>query len=922
METLNGMPSVGGLEEGGGGDESIVSSIPASENNPVATDGIEPELREFPERRPTGTLLMQQSPMMSFPAQQSALRMSPISTEETEAATRAAIEALTGITPRIPAAPEHLERGTSSSEGNKRKRKASPTNTSRKSKGKSDTATRIKVGGRAKCTRKILFHLLNTESQKDCIRDFPNNYKCYGTLKSGHSNAGYRVVFDILPAGEKEVFVKRHNLEAVGTMEEEKTYDRPTDDPDFLAESATKKKRTPQQMSTDSFLELNDEVTSVAKTFDMVYNRDGDKIVWRILPDEEHITSDDDPMQYPESLNLKKNIEFGEDASQYAAIFFDHFMPDIKGHAKLIDKFHGNKESPYYFTVINEKIVFHDDDNEDPDWIVKQAYLLVIAAANESEVGLENLWKIGSTGGRRHYPDFGQYMPCNYFKAFLSAAAKVFGPEEQWYTDKRDMPWELITPALNSFNQKRRELFSIKLLMLDESMSGWRPKTSKLGGLPNISFEPRKPVPLGTMLRNAVECVTGCLVYQDVAQNPEKQQFKEFMYSNNELGLREGTSVPGMLEMPVHTAEVLRQCKESGLEEGGWCGGDAWFGSITSCVELMKRLNVHSTFVVKNNKHLYPMEVLHRILSSRHGDKPAGHWVVMTTTIQDVSLVAVAYAWSQKGVSFFISTCGSTEISPVKYESKYEDNWGMTAMKLINRPELCHFLYEYLPLIDEHNKQRQNLLALETSWLTKDPWFRLVCTLVGQSVVDMHRYHRHVRIMVKEEPRAIVDRMQVLKYSDLICGSLRQWPRSRNRMSFAVRNNISESLVRIKDKDGNTTRQATHKQQQSGRNIGSSIVRWCYICRGFLDPNGEPVQYQTQWWCVDCHMPICCSDRKADMKYGPNGRDPQQSCLEIHHTATEQSPFGCKGQHAAKQAFPKQWMINLHPRRSTRNGGR
>jgi len=51
------------------------------------------------------------------------------------------------------------------------------------------------------------------------------------------------------------------------------------------------------------------------------------------------------------------------------------------------------------------------------------------------------------------------------------------------------------------------------LLMLDESMSAWRPKTSKYGGLPNYTFEPRKPVPLGTMFKNAVECITGIFMY-------------------------------------------------------------------------------------------------------------------------------------------------------------------------------------------------------------------------------------------------------------------------------------------------------------------------------------------------------------------------------------------------------------------------
>jgi Transposase IS4 len=857
-------------------------------------------------------------PLSAFASMQ---RRSPISTLETAAATKAALDAIAGITPTptIPQVRTTRNDGTSSSEGIKRKRKASPTNTSRKSKVKQDAAVRIRVGGRAKCSRKVLFHLLTSETQKACIRDFANNYQCYGTLKSGNSNVGYKVAFDILPAEERDVFVKRQNLDPVGKGEEEKTYERETDDPDFLAKAATsQKKRTPQQLSSDLFLELEDAVASVAKTFDMCYdNKDeSNKIVWNILADNENISSEEDAMQYPDKLTLKKQIDFGDVSTDLGKIFFEHFFPDITGHGKLIDKYHSSNKSPYFITVTNEKIAFHDPENDDPDWIVKQAYLLLIAAANEAEVGVESLWKIGSTGGRRNYPDFGQYMPCNYFKAFMSAAAKVFGPEEEWYTDKRDIPWEAFTPALESFNNKRRSLFHLKFLMMDESMSGWRPKTSKLGGLPNISYEPRKPVPLGTMLRNAAECVTGCLVYQDISQNPEKQQFKEFMYENVALEIREGTSVPGMLEMPVHTAEVLRQCKGAGLEEGGWCGGDAWFGSVTSCVELKKRLNVHSTFVVKNNKHLYPMEVLHRILSARHGDKPAGHWVVMTTSISEVKLIAVAYAWSQKGVSYFISTCGSTETSPVKYESKFEDNWGNVATKLINRPELCHFLYEYLPLIDEHNKQRQNLLSLEKKWLTKDAWFRLICTLTGQSVVDMHRYHRHIRIMNGEE-RARVDKMPVLKYSDLICGSLRQWPRNRQRTAL-LRSDIKESLSRIKDKDGNITRVATNKQLQKGRTIGTSIVRWCFICRGYQDPQGEPIQHQTQWWCNDCHMPICCINRKDDMKFGPNGRDPPFSCLEVHQTARDTSPFGCKGQHAPKQVFPKEQMVNLHPRRSAR----
>lgn len=64
--------------------------------------------------------------------------------------------------------------------------------------------------------------------------------------------------------------------------------------------------------------------------------------------------------------------------------------------------------------------------------------------------------------------------------------------------------------------------------MLDESMSGWSPKTSKRRGLPHISHEPRKPVLLGTMIRNAVECATGIFVHHDIVDSSTNQWKKKY----------------------------------------------------------------------------------------------------------------------------------------------------------------------------------------------------------------------------------------------------------------------------------------------------------------------------------------------------------------------------------------------------------
>jgi hypothetical protein len=41
------------------------------------------------------------------------------------------------------------------------------------------------------------------------------------------------------------------------------------------------------------------------------------------------------------------------------------------------------------------------------------------------------------------------------------------------------------------------------------------------------------------------------------------------------------------------------------------------------------------------------------------------------------------------------------------HTSYFEDDFGNVSSKEVSWPKLPHLLYDYLPLIDEHNKQRQ-----------------------------------------------------------------------------------------------------------------------------------------------------------------------------------------------------------------------
>jgi DDE_Tnp_1-like zinc-ribbon len=282
----------------------------------------------------------------------------------------------------------------------------------------------------------------------------------------------------------------------------------------------------------------------------------------------------------------------------------------------------------------------------------------------------------------------------------------------------------------------------------------------------------------------------------------------------------------------------------------------------------------------------------------------------MTATIADVTVIAIAYAWSQKGVSYFVSTCGDTEPSAVKYQSKFEDEWGNTMTREINRPNICHFLYQYLPLIDEHNKQRQSLLQLEKRWETKDPWFRLLTTLVGMSTVDMHRVYRYYEIKEMGKTYEEVDSLRIIEFSDQIAGGLRLWPYKMHRRVPLGDNQQVDPLARIVNKDGDTHRPLTDKERQKGKTMGAPVVLTCYICRRYLK-QGKNIQQQTSFWCRKCHMPLC----KVDRSDSNNKRT--MSCLSEHLNA-EDPDLACGQHHTKSKACPQRLWIDTDPRKSER----
>ena len=538
-------------------------------------------------------------------------------------------------------------------------------------------------------------------------------------------------------------------------------------------------------------------------------------------------------------------------------------------------------------------------DGADPNAHVKQFINLLIAASSEVKVGVKGLFDTKQNGyGRRDPPNFGKYMNRKMFECLMSCFCYLWADKKYWFQDNRHLPWDVFMPCLKSMNEKRKKLFvDIVMALYDEPMSGWCPKTSKYGGLPNYTYEPRKPVPLGTMLRNCGCPQTGVLPYQGIVMMPEKQRCKTF-------GLEDAV-LPSKKVRPQPTAGVLRQALGAGVKKGGWVGGDAWFGSVTSAVETLHLLGIYSTWIVKRYTHLFPVAQLFDVLMARYSKGVggiAGKWVVMTADIpcaeasdprdpskvvpaNTIRVIAMAYAWSRRGVSYFVSTCGKTTTCDDPYLSHYEDEYGSVCSKKLCRPWMADFLFKKLPIIDGHNKLRQKMLALERCWPTKCCWTRAVVTLLGQCVVDFFYAMQYLQSETYGD-------MTILEFADVLVGKLQGAP-GWDKGSAEGRGSGTASGGRVVR---TSKRKAAPKPRQSAsspkkKKLTSQVN--CWVCRKY-----QKKGRLTTWRCKKCNVPLCLVQRTT-----PEGRP---SCIDEHARACSDSAVGCKeGEWYTQGKFPK-----------------
>ena len=134
-------------------------------------------------------------------------------------------------------------------------------------------------------------------------------------------------------------------------------------------------------------------------------------------------------------------------------------------------------------------------------------------------------------------------------------------------------------------------------------MSAFRPRKTKTGGLPNISFLIRKPEPLGTELKDTGDMVIECIKALELQMGKERMRKEKY---SAELGATAACT--------LRLAEEGQQPLEAGQKQG--LIGDAWFGSVLCADELGQKnyKAILSVSVSKKHTNLTCINTVYHIL--------------------------------------------------------------------------------------------------------------------------------------------------------------------------------------------------------------------------------------------------------------------------------------------------------------------
>lgn len=303
-----------------------------------------------------------------------------------------------------------------------------------------------------------------------------------------------------------------------------------------------------------------------------------------------------------------------------------------------------------------------------------QFLAVLLIASLEGKKG-SDLWQGSEAEGEgyRSQIDVSRHMTNYRHRQIRKYFPYLFANEDKKQTD----PWWQVSQGIEDFNLTCKKAVKPGLKMvLDESMSAFRPRTTATGNLPNLSYIQRKPEPLGTELKVTADAHTGMFLFLEIQRGKEAMRRAEFAQET----LKTTACTARLMK---YTAQTWDNEKRSQPWDRTTYYGDAWFGSVPSVVAAVQN-NCNLVCIVKNAHRQYPKKFLEQTMA----DWPPGSNLSLKATIHGVKLTALGYKYSKNKVLCFLHNKGAGTMNPGRpYVAKWKDI-GME----IPRPSLCPVL--------------------------------------------------------------------------------------------------------------------------------------------------------------------------------------------------------------------------------------
>jgi Transposase IS4 len=332
---------------------------------------------------------------------------------------------------------------------------------------------------------------------------------------------------------------------------------------------------------------------------------------------------------------------------------------------------------------------------------------ILLVARIEGRKG--DVWDKHEPEGYGTKVDMSYLMTRNRFREIRKWIPFLFADDKNKETDD----WWQFSGAINLYNENRaRRIISSTVKVLEESMSAFRPQTTKNGNLPHLSYIERKSENLGTEFKVVADSVLGCCLYLEIQKGSKLMKESELVS-------------PKLKVQAACTARLIKNTKKYSNNQqtsNEAYLGDSWFGSVDVTVYVKKNFGCNFVGVVKNSHSKYPKAFLEQTMA----EWPGGSHLVLEATIDGVGVVAVGYKYKKKRVNCFIFSKGSGHTEPGEcYEVKWKDENGNTRHRNVPRPQVVANYYKFSNTIDVFNQSRQFHLRLEKHWITEDGYFRL-----------------------------------------------------------------------------------------------------------------------------------------------------------------------------------------------------